>query len=330
MSIDLKVVTNKVSYSMTLERKYTIIQGDSGTGKTLLAVFVEACAAKNKAVQIQCALPVSARVSAFGGISELEQFLAGCSGIAILDENSLSAVEISNLEIARILKKYNVYYILITREAQLFNKVPVSVFDIFRLKNSGRFNTLELVYPENMAGKDAVRVERIITEDSASGCDFMQCYFSDIPVEAAGGKDNIPGKIYEWREDGLFVFYDALSSGFIEDEIWRMVGICTGGVILFRPLCFEKYLLDSPFLKASVNMEEKQPMDGLEAYYEKILGQILPHGYAKGSLPVCLKQDCSVIKKSGYKYCSSCTLQDFKNSKRSLVVYGGLKKIEEG
>jgi len=126
-----------------LERKYSIIQGNSGTGKTLLATFVEACAAHNKAVSVQCTVPVSARVGVFASVDEFRQFLNNKNGIVVLDENCLSVLKISNRQVAQILKEYELYYILITRETQLFNKVAASVFDMYCLKSSGKFHTLE-------------------------------------------------------------------------------------------------------------------------------------------------------------------------------------------
>lgn len=155
----------------------------------MLATFVEACAAKNKAVQIQCSIPVSARVGTFGDINEFKQFLNNKKGIVILDENSLSILKISNRQIAQILREYEVYYILITREAQLFNKVPASALDMYRLKSSGKFNMLEQIYPAHGVGQDPVTVNCIITEDALSGASFMKNYFPDIPVEPAGGKE---------------------------------------------------------------------------------------------------------------------------------------------
>lgn len=95
MGVNLKVTTNKAIYDITLEHKYSVIQGDSGTGKTVLATFIEACAAKNKAVKIQCDTAVSARTAVFASIEEFEQFLAGKTGIVVLDENSFSTLKIT-------------------------------------------------------------------------------------------------------------------------------------------------------------------------------------------------------------------------------------------
>lgn len=169
LSILLRVTTNKVCYNMELERKYSVIQGNSGTGKTLLATFVEACATRNKTVQIQCDVPVSARISVFADVDEFTQFLSNKKGIVVLDENCLSILKISNLQVAQILQEYQLYYILITRETQLFNKVAVSVFDMYYLKSSGKFHTLEQIYPVRGISQEFIEADYIITEDESSG-----------------------------------------------------------------------------------------------------------------------------------------------------------------
>jgi len=156
----------------------------------------------------------------------------------------------------------------------------------------------------------------------------MKTYFPKIRVEPAGGKDNIQGMIYKFKDQRLFVFYDALSSGFLEDGIRRMARACKVEAVLFRPLSFEKYLLDSPFLKGCVNGDVKIPIDDLEDYYARVLATNLPHGYTKGNLPSCIKKDCAVAVREGYQYCPLCRLQNFKSSKRDLVVYGVLSKLK--
>lgn len=37
----LRVMTKKVSFTLELKRKYTILRGDSGTGKSTFANYIE-------------------------------------------------------------------------------------------------------------------------------------------------------------------------------------------------------------------------------------------------------------------------------------------------
>ena len=120
--------------------------------------------------------------------------------------------------------------------------------------------------------------------------------------------------------------YDSLSAGYVEDGIRKICKQLKLSVVLFHPLCFEKYLLDSPFLIKYWG-EVQLPLDALEEWYEHKLSDILPHGYKKGVLPICIMMDCAAVKKSGYARCNECTLCNFTETKRNLVVYDILAKV---
>ena len=115
---------------------------------------------------------------------------------------------------------------------------------------------------------------------------------------------------------------------FLQDELLNVCLHRNSRTRLIYYLCFEKYLLDSPFLNGVKIPEINGPVDELEKTYERVLSSVLPHGYSKGELPVCITEDCAVVKKSGYSRCVTCELCKYK-SKRDLVVYGHLSYIQE-
>lgn len=333
MGVKLKVKSRKIEYEIEVFRKYTIISGNSGTGKTTLVQYVNQYMdgiSRFNAVQLQCELNVAANEVPFRSMDAFENFIRENNGIIILDELSLGSLRITPLDVARILKAYDRYFILITREFGLFKGIPVAADDMMKIHNSGKYNVLEPLYPKNLPTEENISIDCIITEDKKSGALFMKHYFPQIEVVSAEGKDTLGKYVYKMKNKGnLFLLYDSLSAGFVEGEVQRVCRQYKISCILYRPLSFEKYLLDSPFLK-KVGYEDVQvPMDELEEWYEHKLKELLPHGYTKSELPVCIKENCATMKKKDYPNCGRCSLQDCTRTKRELVVYDIIAKIRE-
>lgn len=333
MGIKLRVKSGKVEYNIEIFRKYTVVQGESGMGKTTLVQYINQYmdgVSKFGAIQLQCDLNVAANEVPFRSVDAFEDFIRENEGVIILDEWSLGNLRVTALDVIEIMKKYNRYFVLISREFGLFKGVPVAVDDMMKIHSSGRYHTLEPIFPRNSLSTDELKIDCIITEDEKSGALFMRHYFPGIEVISACGKDTLGDQVYQARSKGtLFVLYDALSAGFIEVEIryiCRHYGI---HCILYRPLSFEKYLLDSPFVSKIGYEDSNIPIDSLEEWYEHKLSQLLPHGYTKSKLSVCIGEDCAEMKNKNYSSCRECKLQDFTRTKRELVVYGVIAKIRE-
>lgn len=152
MGIKLVVKSRDVEYSIELFRKYTVVQGESGTGKTTLVQRIEQFnrgISKFGAVSIQCELEVNAAGMAFRDVEDFEEFLKKNEGVVVLDEFVMSSIRFNAADVAKLLKKYDRYYVLISREGELFKSVPVAIDDLVEVKGSGKYHTFRKVYELN-------------------------------------------------------------------------------------------------------------------------------------------------------------------------------------
>jgi energy-coupling factor transporter ATP-binding protein EcfA2 len=136
------LVQNKreVQFKLSINRKFTIIRGDSATGKTTLFQMVsDASSSRTTGVNISCDVPVIALYET-GYKYELEN---ESGKIYVIDED-FSALRTK--EFATLALKSDNCFIIITRESM--PSIPYSYKEIYQIKTSGKFHSLERIYED--------------------------------------------------------------------------------------------------------------------------------------------------------------------------------------
>lgn len=151
--------TARLEYKFEINGKYTIIKGDSGTGKTTLYELAELMSINPKAVQNISRTKISA-VPLNADVNSLTSYQGY---VLIIDEE---CTLLSRHDIASILQNSENYFIIITRERNLAY-LPIHVDNVFRMKSSGKFHTLDRIY-ERFKTPDFQDIDTIITEDMQS------------------------------------------------------------------------------------------------------------------------------------------------------------------
>lgn len=135
------IVQNRaLKYEFDIRRNLTIIQGDSATGKTTLIDLIrEYHMDKKSGINLSCSRPC--RVLEGDLWREQIQFIN--DSILFTDEGA-SFVETE--EFASAVRNSSNYFVIVTRSN--LEMLPVSVEEVYGIKSSGKYGTLEPVYHE--------------------------------------------------------------------------------------------------------------------------------------------------------------------------------------
>lgn len=161
----IEIGNNRIMYKFDINGKYSLVKGDSGTGKTTLCDLVSMFergveGVINKSSHTIMILP-----------TRYKQFdvLGYKDAVIFVDEES-TLLRDSNYE--QWLKTVDAYFVFITRDLRL-KTVPISVDSIYTVQTSGKFHYLKPIdarFPnQKLCGADL-----ILTEDSKSGMQFIK------------------------------------------------------------------------------------------------------------------------------------------------------------
>lgn len=232
-----KIVQKKISYDFIIRRNITLIQDYSATGKTemirLLSLFKELGNSSGVIVSASCnykVLSLSDNINNDFGIEE--------NTVHFADEN-ISYVK--SVEFARVLKKTGSYVVIINRED--IYTLPYSTREIYRMHNSGKFNTLVPVYKDVYNDNKDCSI-RYITEDEKSSYFALRHIYGDCFTVNAGGNSNVMKIV----QAGDTVIVDSAAFG---PYIRKLVEECNGQFNILLPESFEFILLWNLLLNTS-------------------------------------------------------------------------------
>lgn len=204
----------RVSFRLVVRRNITVIRGDSGTGKTTLFDMVAAHMRGDvgNAVSISC----DKRCVALTDLDWSHQLAGFNDSIVFVDEG---APYVTSEEFASAVVGSDNYYVIITRIP--LHQLPYSVNEIYRIKGSGKYHTLEpefrpgrsMAYGAN--GRSRAPFTWLLVEDSKSGYRFFEARFADGEVRCAssGGRSGIYPWLCEHLGQKVFVVADGAAFG---------------------------------------------------------------------------------------------------------------------
>jgi hypothetical protein len=137
----ITIGNNVLRYKFEIRRNITIIKGDSATGKTTLVDMVREYYenGKQSGIELQCDKTCVVLEGRRWKVL-LEDIH---DSIVFIDEgNSFITTD----EFSSALKDSDNYYVIVTRES--LPNLPYSVEEIYGIKNSGKYGTLQQTYQE--------------------------------------------------------------------------------------------------------------------------------------------------------------------------------------
>ena len=142
--IQIDLATRHIQYKLSLIDKFTIVRGDSATGKTSLFELIQDYVTDSTTVRCNgykklFAIPDSSH------LDDLYSRLKKTDYVYIMDEKC-AALHESGFESA--LSDSNNYFIIITRKSD-FRNLPISRDSIVQICSSGKFHTFEPYFSES-------------------------------------------------------------------------------------------------------------------------------------------------------------------------------------
>ena len=136
------IVSNgNLKYEFDIKRNITILKGDSATGKTTLIEMIQEYLIDGPDSGVNFSCDTERRV--LTGNLWKEQISNNQDAILFIDEGNRF---IESQEFAEMVKKSGNYYVIVTREN--LEVLPISVDEIYGIKSSGKYGSLEPVYHE--------------------------------------------------------------------------------------------------------------------------------------------------------------------------------------
>lgn len=256
----LRVQSAHLRFDMEFVRNVTIIQGDSASGKTTLVDMIQEHLLNGTDTGISLVCDCPCRVIA--GNTWKEQLAGITNSIVFVDEGNRF---VASTDFAKAVRDSSNYFVIVTREA--LDNLPYSVTEIYGIKSSGKYGTLEPVYHEmyRIYGDEEVRcgdAGTIITEDSNAGFEFFSGIAGKKEIISAGGAGNIFHLLQQY-EESVTVIADGAAFGSQMGRIHHLMQR-NRGIHLYLPESFEWIILSSGVL------DDSEVLRILEKPYEYI------------------------------------------------------------
>ena len=245
----LTIQSAHLKYDMEFSRNITVIQGDSATGKTTLVDMIQEYLLNGTDTGITLSCDCPCRIIA--GATWEEQLAPIENSIVFVDEGNRF---VSSLDFARAVRGSSNYFVIITREA--LDNLPYSVTEIYGIRSSGKFQSLEPVYHQmyriygDLLDENSGRIDRLIAEDSNSGYEFFSGIMegSETKCISAGGASKVFDQIQAAASDeSIVVIADGAAFGSQMGRIYRLT-YGRQGVSLYLPDSFEWMILSADIL----------------------------------------------------------------------------------
>lgn len=279
----ITVHDNLVSYSLELERKITVIKGESGIGKSHMYSLLTDLAKRGKKSGVKCNMTSSIVVLS---VTSWEKAIADHDKIIFADEMD---IPFHDRDFQEAITHSNNYFVLITRSAHLYG-IGYAISNIYTLtteKSSGVDHHTKLCELYAHKSKTVPLASTVITEDSKSGyimmCDIVG---EDIHVVSAGGKDNVYNyikKLYSDRANPLCIFVDGAAFGARFSQVLAYSKTHSGVFQVLAPESFEWLLLQTSVFNKKLNNEltetweycDTTKFSTWEQYYTSLITELL-------------------------------------------------------
>ena len=242
---NIEIYNNRVHYFLTVKRNFTILQGDSATGKTELIRLIGEYEANRQSSGITLKCEVECTV-----LTPVDWELRIHSlrnKIIFIDE---TAPFLKSKRFAELALGSDNYFIIVTRDA--LSQLPYSIEEIYGLRNasdSEKYKSYKKIYNEmyhlyqNQTGTSE-DFDTVVIEDSGSGFEFYKQIYSKRCI-SANGKSNVYDIIRSTGDIKILAIVDGAAFGSEMGKLYRYIRSAHKPIAIYAPESFEYVILSS-------------------------------------------------------------------------------------
>ena len=303
-----------INYKIEFNNKITIIQGDSGTGKSKLVDSIIRFRTE-KTSKIFTSNHIDIRL--LNNETDWEHEVSNKSNkLFIVDED---ADFVTSYKFAKLVNNSDNYFIIICRTP--LKGLNYSYKDIFELRYSGKYNESIRKYKNYEGCSLDTNCQAILVEDSKSGFEFYK-YHLGGNVRSLHGKAKVAQELVNVKLECYERIGLILDGAAIGSEMGDLDYIIKKGMYaklsLFLPESVEEFIVNSNILnfegvKREIKATGANKYTGKEEMYYKILSsetKDTPAHYKKNILSTCYTHDCHHKPESKCKFYSSVNKQE--------------------
>lgn len=260
------VKNNVLQYQFEIRRNITIIKGDSATGKTTLVDMIREYDQNGEQSGITLICQKTCVVLEGRQWKVLLENIH--DSIVFIDEGNKF---ITTDDFSSAIKHSDNYYVIVTREG--LPNLPYSVEEIYGIRNSGKYGTLQQTYQEfyriygDVKKSVSFQPEVVLVEDSNAGRDFFESIAEGRAwsVISAGGKSNIYKLLKEHENKRLLVIADGAAFGPEMDRVMKKINR-SDRMAIYLPESFEWLILKADVIRDNAIAEVlEHPSDFIES-----------------------------------------------------------------
>ena len=241
----LRVENKKVRYDFTLDHKFTVVRGNSGTGKTYLRDIIQEVGTK-----ITC----STRIVALNK-SKLDypSQLASITGVIFIVDEDVEGYTSDTF--ASLIQDSDNYFILFCRDK--LSNLPISIDSIYELVSETYYNNINVPFTVTTLSSsytdketDIVLPDVLITEDKKSGFQFFNKTLNCDCI-SADGNSNIANTLLDCsnKYNSICIVIDRAAYGSFIYELFSTIDMIDSNVHILAPQSFEYLLLQAKIFK---------------------------------------------------------------------------------
>lgn len=283
--MEIMIKSPQAKYRLTINRKVTILQGDSGSGKTLLCEALVKYGKKSESVTVNVsngftAMNLTAETYLMADLLNKKNF------VFFIDEGYDFVYQKS---FDRIVRDSRNYFVIVSRNNIQLQGLPYSIDEIYTLKNIAGFirNVKKYDIPENRLLGSKEPVTAFVSEDSKSSY-FMLCRLAKVKsTKWNGGNSTVLSRLTDLVTENcrVLVMVDAAAFGAFIDDIWKQYNLFSDKIAVYLPESFEWLLLhlymfnDDDYVQDSL----RNP-DTLSASYEQFYTDVCIEAFRRHNI----------------------------------------------
>lgn len=235
----IEISNRKLHYQLDIERKVTLIKGNSATGKTTLIKMLQGYLEQGAKSGIHLKNEQNVPITVFTPVTRWERDLPELRKHIIFIDESVDFLYSPGFQ--KIFLSSDNYLVIISRSG-CFNHLPYAIESIYELRTKkqpdGHLTKMYHLYSESILVNPS---DIIITEDSNAGKEMIGQIFN-CTVDAANG--NIHAKLMQYlkKNTRLYIIVDGAAFGGFIAKAMNLAKI-QGYTSILAPESFEYLLL---------------------------------------------------------------------------------------